>query len=130
MHAATATAPLRPAPSNPLAEGGSVNEGALADVHTFCLEQDNSEREWYADAFAAVPDHWLKYEDYVNTGEFPIDILINMHTRTAPEINAQRWIRCGLSRPVRPCGLRQSASPICALLSICTPCPRATLDIV
>lgn len=33
------------------------------------LMLDNSEREWYADAFAAVPDHWLKFEDYVNTGE-------------------------------------------------------------
>jgi hypothetical protein len=31
--------------------------------------QDNSEREWYADAFAAVPEHWLKFEDHVNTGE-------------------------------------------------------------
>lgn len=52
----------------------------MADVHTFCLEQDNSEREWYADAFTAVPDHWLKYEDYVNTGDFPIDILITIFT--------------------------------------------------
>lgn len=30
---------------------------------------DNSEREWYADAFAAVPQHWLMFEDLVNTGE-------------------------------------------------------------
>jgi hypothetical protein len=41
-------------------------------VHDAVLHglQDNSEREWYADAFAAVPDHWLKFEDLVNTGNF------------------------------------------------------------
>eukprot|EP00208_Stichococcus_sp_RCC1054_P000529 CAMPEP_0206143350 /NCGR_PEP_ID=MMETSP1473-20131121/20215_1 /ASSEMBLY_ACC=CAM_ASM_001109 /TAXON_ID=1461547 /ORGANISM="Stichococcus sp, Strain RCC1054" /LENGTH=300 /DNA_ID=CAMNT_0053538701 /DNA_START=207 /DNA_END=1109 /DNA_ORIENTATION=- len=33
------------------------------------LMLDNSEREWYADAFAAVPKHWLMFEDLVNTGE-------------------------------------------------------------
>lgn len=33
------------------------------------LMLDNSEREHYEDAFTMVPEHWLRFDDLVNTGE-------------------------------------------------------------